>query len=69
MPLDVVSSGKTPDEAQKALDETVHLFLATAADMGTLKEILQDSGYEFTGGKWISPPWVSIGRHSTLVGV
>ena len=69
MPLDVMSSGKTPDEARKALDETVHLFLATAADMGTLKEILQDSGYEFTGGKWISPPWVSIERHSTLVGV
>ncbi len=31
-PIDVASSGKTPDEAKAALDEAVHLFLATAAD-------------------------------------
>ncbi len=68
MPLDVMSSGKTPDEARKALNEAVHLFLVTAADMGTLEEILQDSGYEFSGGKWLSPSWVAIERHSTLVG-
>ena len=69
MPLDVMSSGKTPDEARKALDEAVHLFLVTALDMGNLEEILQDSGYEFSGEKWISPSWVAIERHSTLVGV
>ena len=46
MPLDVMSSGKTPDDARKALDEAVHLFLVTAADMGNLDEILQDAGYE-----------------------
>jgi len=69
MPLDVMSSGKTPDEARKALDEAVHLFLATAADMGTLEEVLQDSGYEFNGGRWISPSWVAVEKHSTMVGV
>jgi predicted RNase H-like HicB family nuclease len=41
MPLDVMSSAKTTDEARKALDEAVHLFLVTAVDMGTLEEILQ----------------------------
>ena len=51
MPLDVMSAGKTPDEARKALDEAVHLFLVTAVDMGTLEEILQNSGYEYAGGK------------------
>ena len=40
MPLDVMSSGQTPEEARKALDEAVHLFLETAADMETLDEIL-----------------------------
>lgn len=40
MPLDVMSSGQTTDEAGKALDEAVHLFLATAAEMGTLEEVL-----------------------------
>ena len=44
MPLDVMSSGKTPEEARRALDEAVHLFLVTASDMGTLEEVLQDAG-------------------------
>jgi len=69
MPLDVMSSGKTPEEARKALDEAVHLFLITSADIGTLAEILQDAGYEFKEGNWIGPSWVAIERHSTLVGV
>jgi len=47
MPLDVMSSGKTPDEARKALDEAVHLFLVTAVDMGTFEEILQEPGHGF----------------------
>lgn len=46
MPLDVMSSGRTPEEARTALDEAVHLFLVTAADMGTLDEILDEAGYE-----------------------
>ena len=44
MPLDVMSSGKTPEEARRALDEAVHLFLVTASDMGTLEEVLEDAG-------------------------
>jgi predicted RNase H-like HicB family nuclease len=46
MPLDVMSSGKTTDEARKALDEAAHLFLLTAAETANLEEILQNSGYE-----------------------
>jgi predicted RNase H-like HicB family nuclease len=52
MPLDVMSSGKTPEEARKALDEAVHLFLVTAADIGTLDEILQEAGYELKEGRY-----------------
>ena len=51
MPLDVMSSGKTQEEARKSLDEAVHLFLVTANDMGTLDEILQETGYELGGSK------------------
>jgi predicted RNase H-like HicB family nuclease len=68
MPLDVMSSGRTPEEARKALDEAVHLFLVTADDMGTLDEILQETGYELREGRWISPPWVAIERHSAILG-
>ena len=69
MPLDVMSSGKTPEEARKTLDEAVHLFLLTAADMGTLDEILQESGYELKEGRWVSPSWVAIEKHSAVLGV
>lgn len=69
MPLDVMSSGSTSEKAKEALDEAVQLFLETAADMGTLDEILQESGYEFNQEKWISPLWVAIERHFTIVGV
>ena len=69
MPLDVASSGQTPEHARKALDEAVHLFLITAADMGTLEEVLQESGYELRQGNWVGPSWVATERHSTAVGV
>ncbi len=69
MPLDVMSSGQTPEVARKALDEAVHLFLVTAADIGTLEEVLQEAGYEYQAGNWVSPFWVAIERHSTVVRV
>jgi predicted RNase H-like HicB family nuclease len=69
MPLDVMSSGKTPQEAGKALDEALHLFLVTATDMGTLPEVLQECGYELQEGQWVCPVWVATERRSAAVGV
>jgi predicted RNase H-like HicB family nuclease len=69
MPLDVVSSGQTPEDARMALDEAVHLFLVAAADIGTLEEVLEEAGYERQDGDWVSPVWVATERHSTVVGV
>ena len=69
MPLDVMSSGQTPEEARKALDEAVGLFLTTAADMGTLDEILEEAGFQLSQGNWVSPSWVAIERHSTALGI
>ena len=67
MPLDVMSSGQSPEEARKALDEAVNLFLTTAADMGTLDEILEEAGFQLSQGNWVSPSWVAIERHSTAL--
>ena len=67
MALDVMSSGKTPAEAREALDEAVRLFLATAADTGTLAEILQEAGYELLEGRWVGPSWVAIEKHSAVL--
>ena len=43
MPLDVASSGASPDEARKALEEAVHLFLETAVEHGMLNQVLEDA--------------------------
>jgi hypothetical protein len=64
-----MSAGLTPDEARKALDEAIHLFLITAVDMGTLDDLLQEAGYELQEGNWVSPAWVVIERRVTEVGV
>jgi hypothetical protein len=63
------SSGGTPEEARKALDEAVHPFLVTAENVGTLEEILEEAGYQFKKGRWVSPSWLAIEKHSTAVGV
>ena len=68
MPLDVMSSGLTPEEARSALDEAVRLFLRTAIDMGTLDEILEEVGYQQADQIWFSPPWVAIEKHSAVIG-
>ena len=67
MPLDVMSSGPTPAGARAALYEAVDLFLATAAAMDSLDEILEESGYAFKQGEWCSPVWVAMERHSTPI--
>jgi predicted RNase H-like HicB family nuclease len=68
MPLDVVSSGPTVEAAREALDEAVSLFLETAAEVGTLEEVLQECGFDLQEGHWVSPSWVAVEKHSTVVG-
>jgi len=64
MPLDVMSAGASPEEARHALDEAVGLFLKTAADMGTLEQVLEEVGYAFQDDAWEGPAWVGVERHS-----
>jgi predicted RNase H-like HicB family nuclease len=68
MPLDVMSSGPTVEAAREALDEAVSLFLETAAEVGTLEEVLQECGFDLQEGHWVSPSWVAVEKHSTVVG-
>lgn len=67
MPLDVMSSGATVEAARMALDEAVGLFLDTAAEVGTLEEVLQDCGFDLQQGRWVSPAWIAVERHSAVV--
>lgn len=67
VPLDVTSAGAAPEEAQRALDEAVRLFLRVAADRGTLEQILEEAGYERRGATWVSPICVSIEKRTAAV--
>jgi len=67
MLLDVMSSGPSPEQARKALEEAVHLFLVTAREAGTCEEILLEAGYVRKENKWISPPFVSVEMQSTAL--
>ncbi len=50
--LDLSSCGSTDEEARKNIRDAVRGFLETCAEMGTLEEILEEAGYEWTGGIW-----------------
>ena len=66
MPLDVATSGETPEAARQAVDEAVRVFLATAAAHGTLQEVLEDAGYHREDNSWRGPDWLGIEQHSCL---
>ncbi len=68
MPLDVASAGPTPAAARAALDEAVRVFLLTAADQGTLAEVLEEAGYVPDGAGWHRPTWVGVEHASATVG-
>lgn len=67
LPLDVISSGPTPQAARDAVDEAVACFVKTAADQGTLETILQECGYTLRDGAWIGPDWIGAERHAVAV--
>lgn len=69
MPVDVASSGPTPEAARKAVDEAVKLFLSTAAEHGTLREVLEDAGYRRVRGEWRGPAWSGVEQRSVLADV
>ena len=58
--LDVSSCGGTVDEARNNLKTAVRLFLEEAEKMGTLEEILSESGYQKAAfGDWLTPRLVA----------
>jgi hypothetical protein len=69
MPLAVASSGLTAEAARQAVDEAVRLFLATAAEEGTLDEVLEDAGYHRARREWQSPIWLGIEQRTCLAKV
>ena len=50
--LDVSSFGDTPEDAKTSLQEAVELFLEGCEYLGTLEEVLVESGFAKFGGTW-----------------
>jgi predicted RNase H-like HicB family nuclease len=69
MPLDVASSGSTPEAARSAVDEAVRLFVKTAAEHGTLDEALEDAGYRRVRHEWRGPVWLGSELRTCLAEV
>jgi predicted RNase H-like HicB family nuclease len=54
--LDVSSCGNTIDQARNNLKTAVRLFLEEADKIGTVEDILKESGYEKTDvNRWMTP--------------
>jgi predicted RNase H-like HicB family nuclease len=57
--LDVSSCGGTIEQAKDMLRTAVRLFLEEAEKLGTLKDILEESGYKKKKGGWEPPRLVA----------
>jgi len=69
--LDVSSCGKTPVEAKKNLHEAVEIFLEETTKMGTIDDILVESGFvkEKNNHKisWQPPKIISTGKERVAI--
>jgi predicted RNase H-like HicB family nuclease len=55
VPLSVSSSGRDLEEATRNIHDAVTGFIETCRDMGTLEDVLQESGFVNDGEEWIPP--------------
>lgn len=59
VPLDVSSCGHDLQEARRNIRDAVAGFIETCEEMGTLEEVLEESGFVKHGEDWIPPALVS----------
>ncbi len=57
--LDVSSFGETIEEAKNSLREALEAFVEECAAMGTLAEVLEETGFVRQNGTWLSRQPVS----------
>ena len=57
--LEVASQGKTLEEAEKMLKGAVGLIIDTAKKIGTLNQVLKETGFVRKEKGWL-PPTISI---------
>ncbi|MGA7879153.1 MAG: hypothetical protein WCA08_26065 [Desulfoferrobacter sp.] len=50
--LNVSSFGESIDDARSSLKEAIEAFLEECAEMGSLQQVLEESGFINTGDSW-----------------
>ena len=60
--LGVSSCGKNPAQAKKNLGDAILGFIESAKELGTLEEILEESGFSFKNKHWQAPEKISVGK-------
>ena len=64
--LDVSSFGDSPDDARASLREAVETFLEGCEFLGTLTDVLQESGFEMVEGAWRLRQRVTVQKVATV---
>jgi predicted RNase H-like HicB family nuclease len=59
VPLDVSSCGRDLQEAQHNIRDAIAGFIEACEDIGTLDEVLEESGFVRQGENWIPPVLLS----------
>ncbi len=66
--LDIASCGSSVDKARKNIREALELYLEEAESMGTLKQILEEAGFEVDKKKhWHAPKILTHERFSLAI--
>ena len=61
--LDLASCGETVDKARKNIREALELYFEETEKMGTLKQVLEESGFDVEKKKhWRAPEMVAFER-------
>ena len=58
--LSVSSFEETVREAKQSIQEALEAFLEECQEMGTLKEVLEESGFTFKDGMWMYPQPITV---------
>ena len=60
VPLDVSSCGHNMEEARSNIRDALTLFIEACEEIGTLEEVLEESGFIKDGENWIPPVLLQI---------
>ena len=64
--LDVSSFGDSPEDARESLQEAVEAFLEGCEILGTLVEVLEESGFYLNDAKWQLRERITVSEVATV---